>query len=266
MGDRGSRTLSTPNNKAALAFRRFAQPTAVRVQAVARCDLAVLRGYALRMSVAFGCVASASCTLYPAPSQASATDAAKSRSRRVMPDVANDSSQPPARRSAATDASQPALGAYLRAMADALAAPGATADAVLGAARARDIRRGRDFARFRLPDPRLTGDLELARAADPRPEPGPVTLEADSGQARVKLAEVAAAFGAWAPGDQATSLAPLWRVVFTSPYRAPGPARPGAGVVKVVADLSAPDLAGGVPSAETRVVRIILQRDADEGQ
>lgn len=161
--------------------------------------------------------------------------------------------------------------AYLRAVADALAAPNTTADSVLAAAGAITTERIGDFTWFRLPDRRLAGNMGLRPSIGGRSEPESVTFECGPGHGCPTLADVVSAFGPWAPGHQATSLAPIWRIVFTSEYRHPGPARPGAGVIRVAADLAAADLLSSdvvrhPPPHTARVVRILLRRDIDDAR
>lgn len=149
------------------------------------------------------------------------------------------------------------LGAYLRAVADALAAPTPTPDTILRAAGAQAVERDADHAYFRVPEPRLSrGMLKLTVVAGLAGPPGLARFEYDPAGRPVRLAELAATFGSWSRGMRRTSVVPVWRVRFDSVYRSAGPPHAGAAPVRVSADLSDDADAPGA-----RVVQVYLQRD-----
>lgn len=154
---------------------------------------------------------------------------------------------------------RPPLGEYLRAVADALAAPDATADRMLAAARARDVRRGLDHAEFAAPDPRLAGGrLKLTGVADVGTPPGSVAFRAADAGDPIVLPELAAAFGTWSLGTPGPGLNNPWPADFDDNYRPTGAKAAAAASIFVSASLS-----GDPAAAGTRVERILLRRDPD---
>lgn len=146
----------------------------------------------------------------------------------------------------------------LRGVAAALAASGATPEAVLQAARVRDVRRGRDEAEFAPADARLgAGYLKLTGIANVGPAPGFVAFELDEQRPPVTLAEVAREFGAWQPGT-ATESHP-WKVVSTDGCRASATRSAEGASIYVRASLS-----GDPREPGTRVTKLLLRRDRDQ--
>lgn len=154
-------------------------------------------------------------------------------------------------------AERPALGSYLQAVAGALAAPAATADSVLRAAHARNVRRVDLFAEFGTPDPRVTNaSIRLAEAGDPDPHPRSVEFRFNPNGAAVTLSELAQAFGAWRGDLAGTSAADPHQVEFARAYPPElEAARPRGPLTFVRVSLSGDPRTEGV-----RVRRVLLTR------
>ena len=156
----------------------------------------------------------------------------------------------------ATVEQQGPLVAYLRGVADALAAPTATTDSVVAAGRGRTLEVVGDLAYFRPPDSRFA-EARVSRSGSISAPPDRVTLECDTAGPRVHLTELVAAFGPWVLLPPPTTSVPIWHVQFATPYRRPGAAAPGAPEVVIFADLAAhPD----DPNAPVLLTSMLRQR------
>ena len=212
------------------------------------------------MLIAASCVATLACRercqggLPPAAAAQVAPEAASSSSPQLDEHAIPSPKPLPERVLRMSHSDQP-LTAYLRRVADALAAPNATVDAVLGAAGAHGVERGRDFANFGTGDPRLAGAVELRETGGARVEPTSVQLDCDSAAGQITLADISAVFGVWRRDPPTGGGA--WPVVFTSDYHPSG----AAGVPNISITVSAilsSDPARLVGAA--RVTRILLVR------
>lgn len=155
-----------------------------------------------------------------------------------------------------TPLGEPGLGAYLRRVADALAAPQASTDEILAAARARAVKLGEAQATFRPPDPHFVrATVEGAGVAGAVTGPESVIFECDTRTEPVRLRDIEAAFGSWSPTPKPATELPIWPVRFDHPYRrSSGPAAGGAEVV-VLARVSENPVRSDVPVVELVLLR-----------
>lgn len=228
------------------------------------------RTYARPAVVLLGCIplswAGGACT---SNASLGATGRAVNPSPSVSPPSIVDSSARPAPPpdGSGEPGQAPTVAPYLRRLADVLAAPGPTPTAVLAAAGAREVRRRPDRVYFSPSEPRLAeGTLYFAPASSLSAVARHLEFDCAPPGGSVTLREIGAAFGRAVPGPQSTSLAPVWLLVFPVVYRPPGPDRPGAGAVRISAEISTENLSkddllrGPIPPS-ARVVRVVLQRE-----
>lgn len=213
-----------------------------------------LRSRTAQALIAFGGLCA--CTPPGAVSPASASGPHQRGYGVIASDTINSTGAAATHGQSASPAHEHAIGAYLRAVADALLAPGANMSTVLDAAGAADVDRGNTQAYFRPPDPRLSrGILELRGTGTREGQPESFTFYCDPARAPVTVADLVTAFGPWVEGVPPTSPVPRWPIIFTTPYRGSGAPRSSADAISVTARLL-----GDPRRPDARVADIDLQR------